>query len=288
MKQSKTRILAFMLVVVLCMSLFCMTAYAEPDDETAPTETVTEETVTPVEIETPIETEPVVPTEPETEPTAEAPAEPEPVSETEPTPDEQDTERSMFRFTPDGSLTLIDDFEYVGMDENGNVLSKQFITVQDRSGKYFFIIIDRTGNTENVYFLNQVDLSDLKTLASSNQQDTLTASCTCTSKCTVGHIDTSCPVCSVNMSECAVSEVSPSQADPDTPETTEPESPSGQTEKAPFNPVLVIVLVAAMAGILIFYVVKFKKNKVSGKPAPEFDDDDEYETEPDDDESDEK
>lgn len=292
MKQNKYRILALLLALVLCMGAMSLTAFAEPDEttapaettspETAPEETVPAETDAPVETEAPAETEPVAPTEPETEPPTEVPTEeptePEPVVTEEPEPET----RSMLRFTQDGNLTLIDDFQYVGLDENGNTLSKQFITVQDRSGNYFYIIIDRIGDTENVYFLNQVDLADLKALASSANQGAVTATCTCSAKCTAGHVDTTCPVCSVNMSECEGVEAKPVQGDPEATNPSDPEEPAEPTTKASVNPVLVIVLVAAMAGILIFYFVKFKGKggKRRGNPDIPFDDDDEeYETE---------
>ncbi|GHU91020.1 cell surface protein [Clostridia bacterium] len=57
--------------------------------------------------------------------------------------------------TPDGNLTLVDDFT-VTDDKN-----KQFITVTTKGGNYFYIIIDRSGDSENVHFLNMVDESDL-------------------------------------------------------------------------------------------------------------------------------
>ena len=282
MKQNKYRILAVFLTIVLCLGAMSLTAFAEPDEtaapaETTPAETAPAETAAPETTETPVETEPVAPTEPETEPPTEPPTEPEPISE-EPEPET----RSMLRFTQDGNLTLIDDFQYVGMDENGNTLSKQFITVQDRSGNYFYIIIDRIGETENVYFLNQVDLADLKGLASSANQAAVTATCTCSAKCTAGHVDTTCPVCSVNMSECAASVATPTQTDPEPTESTEPEQPAEPSAKTGVNPVFAIILVAAMGGILIFYFVKFKGkgSKRRGNPDIPFDDDDEeYETE---------
>ncbi len=58
-------------------------------------------------------------------------------------------------FTPDGNLTLIDDF--IRTDES----DKQFITVKTRDESVFYIVIDRSANQENVYFLNLVDDQDL-------------------------------------------------------------------------------------------------------------------------------
>ncbi len=59
--------------------------------------------------------------------------------------------------TPQGNLTLVDDIVTEGEDES----SKQFLTVVSKSGNYFYLIIDRDGKNENVYFLNLVDERDL-------------------------------------------------------------------------------------------------------------------------------
>ena len=274
MKRNNTRLLALAIAMLLCFSTLIVPAFAEPDETTAPLESVPEETVTPVDTDAPIEPEPTAPapTEPVT-----SPEETDPASvQTDPT-----EERGMFRFTPDGSMTLIDDFEYVGMDDKGNVLSKQFITVQDRSGKYFFIIIDRTGDTENIYFLNQVDLSDLKTVANSSQQTLAEENCTCTSHCTVGHIDTSCPICSVNMTECMGVDVTPTRTDPDTPETTEQATEPAQKQAQQINPITLIVLVVVIGGVVAVYFIKKKRSGKKNKPTDfDFDEDDEeYEAE---------
>ena len=60
--------------------------------------------------------------------------------------------------TPDGNLTLVDD---ISGSEAGD---KQFITVITKSGNYFYLVIDRAGDSENVYFLNLVDETDLMAL----------------------------------------------------------------------------------------------------------------------------
>lgn len=54
--------------------------------------------------------------------------------------------------TPNGNMTLVDDY-VIG--------DTQYITVQTKNGNYFYIIIDRSGETENVHFLNKVDEADL-------------------------------------------------------------------------------------------------------------------------------
>jgi hypothetical protein len=56
-------------------------------------------------------------------------------------------------FTPPGNLTLVDDFF-------GDT-ARQFITVTTRNGHFFYIIIDRAADRDNVHFLNQVNELDL-------------------------------------------------------------------------------------------------------------------------------
>jgi len=57
--------------------------------------------------------------------------------------------------TPPGNLTLVDDAFVDTIEE------KQFMTVVTKNGNYFYIVVDRDGNTENVHFLNLVDEMDL-------------------------------------------------------------------------------------------------------------------------------
>ena len=281
MKQKINRIAAWITMLAVLLSLLSFSAFATENGELPPEQPAQEEPAEQPAPEAPVEqpaqempsepmpTDPPA-TEPVTEPPTEAPTEaattePETEAPTEPEPTQEP--RSMFQFTPDGQLTLVDDFEYVGMDADGNVMSKQFITVRSRDGSYFYIIIDRTGGTENVHFLNQVDLADLKTL-SGNEKQPIDNGCTCTSKCTVGHIDTTCPVCSTNMSECAVIDgTGKKTTKTDTSQDAEPEDPdtSTDTKKQQVNPVLTLGLIVVAVGGILYYAFKGKSGGGKGK-----------------------
>ena len=103
--------------------------------------------------------------------------------------------------TPDGNLTLIDD---IGTSTKAG---KQFITLESKNGNTFYLIIDRDDEgEETVHFLNQVDEADLTALTGEEETP---AVCSCTTKCVSGAVNTSCPVCAVNMTECVGKETKP-------------------------------------------------------------------------------
>ena len=70
--------------------------------------------------------------------------------------------------TPKGNAQLVDD-----ISDNENL---QFITVTARDGNVFYFVIDKGAQSENVYFLNTVDESDLEALIEkSDKKPTATA-----------------------------------------------------------------------------------------------------------------
>jgi hypothetical protein len=148
-KAIKRNFTAFFMIaaVISCCLMMCgMTAYAAPEQTTEP-DTQTTET------EYDYDTEPdevIIGEETEID-----------IGEF------LDPEKQPNQLTPPGNLTLVDDLSGAQADE------KQFITVTTKNGNYFYIIIDRTGSKENVYFLNLVDEYDLLALLEDEKADKL-------------------------------------------------------------------------------------------------------------------
>ena len=160
--------------------------------------------------------------------------------------------------TPEGNLTLIDDILQSYESKETTLSDKQFITVQSKNGNYFYLVIDRSGDTENVYFLNLVDEADLMALLEDGETETVIPVCSCTDKCSVGSIKTDCEICRINMSECVGKEP---VVEPDsTPNVEQP--PAQTTPTSQSNPgVLVAILIIAGGGAFAVYWFKFKDSK---------------------------
>lgn len=157
------------------------------------------------------------------------------------------TEKPSVALTPDGNLSLVDDYTEKHADGSG----KQFITVTTKDGNYFYLVIDRDkdGN-ENVHFMNLVDEADLLALMDEEEAAKYTA-----------------PV------------------EPEKPAETEPADPEGdeagdgqkeEPEKKPgtnMMPILILV-VALIGGGGFFAFTKLKgqkKKKEQEKPDPDAD-----------------
>ena len=95
--------------------------------------------------------------------------------------------------------------------------------------------------------------------------------CTCKTHCKVGYIDTSCPVCSVNMTECTAAEPTPEPSPTPTPEVTPAPEPanSGST----IGSILVVLVILVLLGGGAYYYVRTKrKGKVNVKGSIDLDD----------------
>lgn len=160
----------------------------------------------------------------------------------------EETEEEWGPLTPDGNMTLVDD--YGAPSQAG----KQFITVVTKSGNYFYIIIDRDDNgTETVHFLNMVDEADLLALMDEDAVNDYIA-------------------------QKEAKETEPTiTEEPTQTEETEPADEPAEPEKKKNSGVLVIVLILALGGAggyVYFTKVKNKKPKVDNAPDPDADYDD--------------
>ena len=183
----------------------------------------------------------------------------------------------------------------VGFSDEGNLVTrdllydehtnKQFITVQTSGGNTFYIVIDydkpvdEDGEQYETYFFSIVDEADL--LAAMEAAGMEVPACACTDKCMAGAINTDCPVCATNMTECLGKEAAPAEPEPADDADTEPE-----TEKSggAAGGILIVLLLAALMGGGAYGYIKFIKNKPKTKTSPDLDDydfDDEDEDEAD-------
>ena len=71
------------------------------------------------------------------------------------------TDETSGALTPEGNLTLVDDYHTNYSDGSG----QQFITLVSKSGATFYLVIDRNAKGQNtVHFMNLVDEADLLAL----------------------------------------------------------------------------------------------------------------------------
>ena len=92
------------------------------------------------------------------------------------TTDEEDvvtvTDEETGALTPEGNLTLVDDYHTNYSDGSG----QQFITLVSKSGATFYLVIDRNAKgQQTVHFMNLVDEADLLTLREEDAADAYTA-----------------------------------------------------------------------------------------------------------------
>ena len=82
------------------------------------------------------------------------------------------TDETSGALTPEGNLTLVDDYHTSYSDGSG----QQFITLVSKSGNTFYLVIDRNAKGENtVHFMNLVDEADLLSLMEDEDAEAYTA-----------------------------------------------------------------------------------------------------------------
>jgi len=152
--------------------------------------------------------------------------------------------------TPDGNLTLVDDIAGEQAED------KQFVTLVSKNGNYFYLIIDRAGDKENVHFLNLVDEADLLALIEGEipKQQQAPQLCNCTDLCEEGKVDTNCPLCRNDLTKCTGKASTPISV-------PEPKEEKGNGTGG----TLLLLLIVGMIGGGALYYFKVLKNKPSTK-----------------------
>ena len=82
------------------------------------------------------------------------------------------TDEETGALTPEGNLSLVDDYHTSYSDGSG----QQFITLVSKSGATFYLVIDRNAKgQQTVHFMNLVDEDDLLTLMEEEDTEAYTA-----------------------------------------------------------------------------------------------------------------
>ena len=174
-----------------------------------------------------------------------------------------------------------------GFSEEGNLVTrdllydkhtnKQFITVQTSGGSTFYIVIDydkpvdEEGEQYETYFLGVVDEADL--LAALEASGGELPACPCAEKCAAGAVNTDCPVCAANMTECAGVEPEP-EPEPEPVEDPEPEAEAG----FPAGTLLLALAVVAIGGGAGWYFMIYRpKQERAAQAEEDYDEPDPYE-----------
>ena len=159
------------------------------------------------------------------------------------------TDETSGALTPEGNLTLVDDYHTNYSDGSG----QQFITLVSKSGNTFYLVIDRNAKgQQTVHFMNLVDESDLLALMEEEDTDAYTA----------------------EKEAAAQAELERKQAEEDAKKAEEEAAASG-TEQSKENKVTkiasgflgVVVLIALTAGGGFYAFTKQKQKKQAEKEA---------------------
>ena len=233
----------------------------------------------PVESEPEPEKEPEQQTTPQKQPTTTTPVTTTPKPETQAEPEEEEeaeTPEPGSGFTADGNA-ITRDLLY------DKATNKQFVTLETKDGTVFYLVIDYDSpvNEEEeqyqTYFLNLVDAADLAALVGEEEaepEEEAPPLCSCRELCQVGKIDTTCPVCTADLTACLGEEPEPEAPeeldDPQpAPDAEEPEEDSSSAVAA------VILLLVILVGGAVF-VVKLLRRKGKAPSRPPEDDDEDY------------
>ena len=240
------RVAAVFISVLLGLSVLSVTALADPVEENGQITGVIDQSEGETALNEVAGSENQAETPPAETQSAEAEAQENDTGEAENSTDQSpDAASPSQALTPDGNLTLIDDYG------NANGEGKQFIILATRSGNIFYLIIDRDdeGN-ETVHFLNQVDEADLFALM--DEADA-----------TVLQEEIAAAEAAREAEETAARSEQNTSEQEDTSQT-EPQQVDQQPERSGANPVLLsLPLILVFGGVVGYLIWKAKKGKAA-------------------------
>lgn len=125
--------------------------------------------------------------------------------------------------------------------------------------------MDEKSEQFSTYFLNKVDDADLQALLEDGEKVEV---CGCVDRCYAGHVNTTCPICAKNMTECVGREPEPSE-EPTVPPTEPVKEPE---KKSNSGVVLAVLLMIVMVGVMGWYFLKKKMPNPKTKGDTDLDD----------------
>ena len=163
--------------------------------------------------------------------------------------------------TPVGNLTLVDD-----LDEQ-EAENLQYMTVKTKSGNVFYLIVDRSGDENNVYFLNMVDESDLMALMDEETQEKFR--------------EATAPGSTMENGEESTDTVLFTNQDKEKPEGDADDDKSAKDKKQTGNNPIAMLLIFAVIGACVaggyyFFKIKPEKEQPAVDEDMEFYDDEDY------------
>ena len=197
-------------------------------------------------------------------------------SQTPKTPEEQKREEFA---RADAEEEAMKDAESEGEDMN---LGKEFYTIQAASGKVFYLIIDRDGEEEVVYFLTEITENDLLNVTSDNSETLPKNSAALESQIPV--TESALPNNNTEIDDTHEVETPVEETTDESVEETEVEPEAETEEPVKSNPLVGYLIMGIFgAGVIgaayYFKVVKKKQDGDFVEDEDEEDDDEEYESE---------
>ncbi len=125
--------------------------------------------------------------------------------------------------------------------------------------------MDEKSEQFSTYFLNKVDDADLQALLEDGEKVEV---CGCIDRCYAGHVNTTCPICAKNMTECVGREPE-SFEEPTIPATEPVKEPE---KKSNSGAVLAVLLMIVMVGVIGWYFLKNKMPNPKTKGDTDLDD----------------